>query len=123
PYPIDRVAVLAYGEADRITRLEQLLGRRQIGVPRPAVDERLIARTVGTREDLLQVNTGMLLVEVEPRTARLHLTAGDRRHGHPLAMIGGEIFAVLGDRAVLLHQRIDDVVHRLKDGTVHLNLP
>ena len=74
-------------------------------------------------EHRLQIETGVLLVKVEARTAWLHLAADRRWHTKPHAFALGEIFGDRADRAVLLDERGDDIVQWLQLCLVDADVP
>ena len=110
--PVDRVGGLPEAEADGAARLLQLLGGDHHRLPIPVIGflgGRLVHRV--HRQD---VDAGVLLEEIEPRARRLHLRAGNCRHGDPFA---AGLAQELGSRrhlAVLLDERVHHVVERLE---------
>jgi len=62
----------------------------------------------------LQVDAGMLLVEVDAGAARLHLASRRGRHAAPGTLGLAEIFGNRIDRTVLLDERANNVVERVE---------
>src|SRR5262249_14844404 len=122
PRRIDGVAGLAHRQADRETRLEQLLGALEIEIPSPALDQLGIA-TVIRRKYRRQIDAAVLLIEIHARAARFDLTAHCRGNAEPLALVFGEIFRHRADRAGLGDERLDDIVDWLEHAAVDLDLP
>ena len=121
--PVDRVRGLTHRQADREAGLVQLLSGLDIGIPSPLVGLRLVPFRLVGWEHRLQIETGVLLVKVEARTAWLHLAADRRWHTKPHALALGEIFGDRADRAVRLNERGDDVVQWLELRLVDTDVP
>ena len=85
-------------------------GRLQEGVDGPAVG----LRGRSGRIHRLHVDAGVLLHEVDARARSLDLAADGRRHGEPGALVLAEILDGAVDRAILLDQRLHDVVDGLQ---------
>ena len=100
--PVDRVGGLSHRQADREAGLVQLLRRLKIKLPGPFVGLGLVVFRLVRREHVLQIEAGMLLVEIQARAAGLDLTADRGRDAAPSAFDLGEIFGDRADRTVLL---------------------
>ncbi len=105
---VDIVGCRAEADAEGVTALVAGLGRLEEGVERPGV--RLGRSACGIHR--LHVDAGQVLHEVDARARPLDLAADGRRHAQPLAIDFAEIFDGAVHGAVLLDQRLHDVVHR-----------
>ncbi len=93
------------------------------GIPGPLIGLGLVVFRFVGREHVLQIDAGVLLVEIEARLARLDLTADRGRNAAPGALDLGEILGDRTDRAVLFDELADHVVERLKHTLMDLNVP
>ena len=94
-----------------------LLGGDEEGVPSPGIGKRLVGRGAG-RVHLLDVDSGMLLEEVDPAAGPLDLAARGGRDRHPVSAIFAEVLDQGRNRAV----RGDQVLHHIIDRLEFLRL-
>ena len=108
PDRVDRVRRRAETDAERVAALVAVLGRLQERVEGPVVG---LGRRAG-RIHRLDVDPGQVLQVVDARARPLDLAADGGRHGEPFAVDLAEILDRGVDGAVLLDQRLHDVVDR-----------
>lgn len=104
---IDIVGRRAESDAEGMVGLVAALRRLEEGVERPGVR---LGRGAGGIH-CLNVDAGVLFHQVDARARPLDLAADRRGHAQPLATDLAEIFDGTVHGAILLDQRLDDVVH------------
>ena len=107
---IHRIRRCAEPDAEREAGLLARLGRLEKRLERPVLGLR---RRAG-RIHGLHIDAGMLFHQVDARARPLDLAADRGRHRDPTALGLAEIFDRGIDRAVLLDQRLHDVVDRFE---------
>jgi len=98
----------AEADAERETGLVARFGGLEEGVERPALG---VGRLPGRIEGL-HVDAGVLLHQVDARAWSLDIGTRSRGHGKPMSIRITQILDRLVDGAVLLDQRLHDVVDR-----------
>ena len=116
---VDVVGGLAKPDAERVSSLLAGLRGLEEGLIRPAIRFRRGAGRIERRH----VDAGMLLHQVDARARALDLRADGRRHGEPVAVGLAEIGHGVVHGAVLLDQRLHDVVQRHEALCISLRPP
>ena len=116
---VDGVARLAKTDAERNAALMAGLCRLEERVRRPVVR---LGRAA-CRIHLLHVDAGVLLHQVDARARPLDLAADTSGNGEPFVAGLAEILDGAINGAILLDERFDNVVHRLKQFGLRVRPP